>query len=172
MIFTMRNIFLAGVSLGANNCPVIVKALNGHRQIGGIFGFQASIYGAKEAITPNCAFAHEAVSDNPLNFGLGAHRWTVVDPKKTTLQIIQTMDLHPGDWNLQVQDAFLADMKRIGVEKSYLFAIYGMFGHVADPVNLEVFLRRAIDIGVNTMHSPYRDYQTQLIVDQIMALPK
>jgi hypothetical protein len=35
-------VFVFGASLGANNSPVVVHALNHHRNVDGIFGFQAS----------------------------------------------------------------------------------------------------------------------------------
>ena len=59
-------VFVFGASLGANNSPVIVHALNHHRNVDGIFGFQASSWSgaARMPIAPNCAFAHEALNPN------------------------------------------------------------------------------------------------------------
>lgn len=112
-------VFVFGASLGANNSPVIVHALNRHRNVDGIFGFQASSWpgAARVPIAPNCAFAHEALNPNPVaTIGLGCYRWEVVDPAETKLVFTETNDLHPGDCNVQVQDAFLADVKRIMAE--------------------------------------------------------
>jgi len=117
-------VLVAGTSLGSNNTPVVgayAYLNNPKRIIHGIWGFQASIWGAKAGssqyypgITPNVKFAHLAYSTNPLNFGLGAYVWQKVPGNHTTnLYAFDTGDLHPGDQNVNVQDMFLAEMKRV-----------------------------------------------------------
>jgi hypothetical protein len=109
------NILVFGASLGANNSPVIGMALNGHRKVDGIWGFQASLYGARVAITPNVQFAHEAYNPNVIETGgLGALQWTIAPDNKTTKLVITTnSDFHPGDYDVAVQNMFLDDMKQI-----------------------------------------------------------
>lgn len=106
-------VFVFGASLGANNSPVIGKALNGHRTVDGIWGFQASTHGAVAPITSNVMFAHEAY--NPRDpTGLGALAWTKAAGNTTTKLVITTnTDFHPGDYDIPVQNMFLDDMKRI-----------------------------------------------------------
>jgi hypothetical protein len=108
-------IFVFGASLGANNSPVIGMALNGHRTVAGIWGFQASLYGARAPITPNVLFAHEAYNPTYVETGgLGALEWTKAAGNATTKLVITTNnDLHPGDFDVPVQNLFLDDMTRI-----------------------------------------------------------
>jgi hypothetical protein len=106
--------YVGGSSLGCNNGPV-VAAYCPHRIIHGLWGFQASLYGAQVAIGTNVLFAHEAMNPNWFEtFGLGAYRWVrAPGNSKTRLLITETHDLHPGDFNAGVQDTFIAEMKRI-----------------------------------------------------------
>jgi hypothetical protein len=106
-------LLLWGSSLGANNCPVVV-AYTPQRTIHGMWGFQASLYGAQVPVRPNVLFAHEAY--NPIwlqTFGLGAYEW-VLDPTnhKTNLYVSKRYDFHPGETE-QVQAMFLAEMTRV-----------------------------------------------------------
>jgi hypothetical protein len=91
-----------------------------------MWGFQASNFGAKAiegtdyaGIPPNVLFAHLAYSTNPLNFGLGAYIWqktpdnVALGSKGTNLYAFDTRDLHPGDGNANVQNKFIAEMKRV-----------------------------------------------------------
>ena len=108
--------FVFGASLGANNSPVIVKALNGHRIVHGIFGFQASGWpgAGRVPIESNCRFARLSTNPNVFEtFGLSAYVWVVVDNTKTELHVENTNDPHPGDGNVAMQDMFLTDMTRI-----------------------------------------------------------
>lgn len=108
---------LWGTSLGCNNVPVVADYV--YRQnpkviIHGAWGFQASLYGAQVGFPPNVLFAHEAYSDNPFNFGLGAYQWTrAAGNNVTNLYLTYNSDLHPGDGDINVQDTFLAEMKRV-----------------------------------------------------------
>jgi len=117
-------VILWGTSLGANNAPVVaayVNLRNPDRIIHGIWGFQASVWGAKArpgtvypGITKNVRFAHLAYSTNPLNAGLGAYVWEKAPGNKTTnLYAFDTKELHPGDGDVNVQDMFLAEMGRV-----------------------------------------------------------
>ena len=106
-------LLLWGSSLGANNCPVVV-AYTPHRIIHGMWGFQASLYGAQVPIQPNCLFAHEAY--NPIwiqTMGLGAYEWVLAQGNhKTNLYVSKRYDFHPGETE-QVQAMFLAEMARV-----------------------------------------------------------
>lgn len=106
-------VFVWGDSLGANNSPWVGAAVS--RKINGIWGFQASIWGAHVPITPNVQFAHEAYNPNWIEtFGLGAYAWELAAGNATTkLTLTTNSDSHPGDWDAAVQDLFLADMKKI-----------------------------------------------------------
>lgn len=118
-------VILCGTSLGANNVPVVaayVYQQNPKRIIHGIWGFQASIYGARAGvetyypgITKNVLFAHLTSSDNPIPFpGLGAYRWIKAPNNNVTSLVQDTVnDPHPGDYNVAVQNRYLAEMKRV-----------------------------------------------------------
>jgi hypothetical protein len=118
-------IILWGTSLGANNTPVAaayVYAQNPRRIIHGIWGFQASIYGARpqvgtsyDGIPPNVLFAHLTSSDKPIPLpGLGAYRWVKAPGNAMTNLHLDTVDdPHPGDGNVAVQTKYLAEMKRV-----------------------------------------------------------
>lgn len=99
-----------GTSLGANDCPVVGSYTK--RTVHGLWGFQASLFGAKVPITANVKFAHLIYSYNPLNFGLGAYLWTaaqgVQEPTLTRKDLP-----HPGDYDVPSQNMFLAEMKRV-----------------------------------------------------------
>lgn len=105
-----------GTSLGANNTPVVaarVHAQNPHRIIQGIWGFQASQYGANEGIPANVLFARLTSSDNPIPFpNLGSYRWVKAPGNTVTnLQLDTVNDPHPGDGNPAVQNKYLDEMK-------------------------------------------------------------
>ena len=115
---------LTGTSLGSNNLPIVaayVYRRNSNIIIHGMWGFQASQGGAKaiegtdyNGIPPNVLFAHLVSSDNPLNFGLGSYRWQKAPGNTVTNLILDhNMDVHPGDGNLNTQNMFLAEMKRV-----------------------------------------------------------
>jgi hypothetical protein len=118
-------VIVGGTSLGCNNTPVVaayVYAQNPKRIIQGIWGFQASEYGAKAGvesyypgITPNVLFAHLVSSDNPIPFpGLGSYRWKNAPGNNVTSLHLDTVDdPHPGDTNVTEQDKFLAEMQRV-----------------------------------------------------------
>jgi hypothetical protein len=119
---------VAGTSLGANNAPVVaayVYLQNQRRKIAGIWGFQASVWGAQAGqesyypgITANVQFAHLIFSDAPENVGLGAYKW-IAAPGNTVTNggqgpLLTEKDLaHPGDYDTASQDMFLAEMKRV-----------------------------------------------------------
>ena len=121
---TSDKVLVTGTSLGSNNTPVVgayAYLQNKQRIINGIWGFQASIWGAQAGvdpsypgITPNVQFAHLAYSTNPLNAGLGAYVWQKAPGNKTTnLYAFDTGEIHPGDGDVNVQDMFIAEMKRV-----------------------------------------------------------
>ncbi len=104
-------LLLWGSSLGANNCPVVAHKIY-PRKIDGMWGFQASIYGAQVVIPDNVAFAHEVYNSNYIETqGLGAYRWTKAS-KTTNLYLTDRHDIHPGETQA-AQDMFLAEMKRV-----------------------------------------------------------
>jgi len=124
-------ILVCGTSLGANNTPVVgaYAYLNNHsRIIHGLWGFQASIWGAQAGqseyypgITKNVQYAHLISSDFPLNAGLGAYRW-VLAPGNTITNgghfgpgngLTTHNYPHPGDGVVADQDMFLSEMKRV-----------------------------------------------------------
>jgi hypothetical protein len=102
-----------GSSLGCNNCP-IVAAYAPHVVIHGMWGFQASLYGAQVPIPANCLFAHEVYNPNlAMTGGLGAYEWTKApDNHVTNLYLSKRYDFHPGE-TTQVMEMFLAEMKRV-----------------------------------------------------------
>jgi hypothetical protein len=117
-------VIVAGTSLGSNNTPVVgayAYLQNKSRIIHGMWGFQASIWGAHAepgtsypGITPNVLFASLAYSTNPINGGLGTYVWEKAPGNSTTnLYSFDTKDIHPGDGNVVVQNKFLAEMKRV-----------------------------------------------------------
>lgn len=117
-------ILLCGTSLGSNNAPVVASYLYARdpkRVVHGIWGFQASEWGARAGVvdsypgvTKNVLFAHLAYSTNPVNAGLGSYRWKKAPGNDvTTLLDFDTFDVHPGDGNVAVQDKFLAEMARV-----------------------------------------------------------
>ena len=121
-------VLICGTSLGANNTPVTaayVYLQNQKRMIAGIWGFQASIYGAQAGqesyypgVTANVQFAHLIFSEAPENFGLGAYKW-IAAPGNTVTNggqgpLLTEKDLaHPGDGDVPSQDMFLAEMARV-----------------------------------------------------------
>jgi hypothetical protein len=116
---------LVGTSLGCNNLPVIaayVHMQNPKITIHGMWGFQASMYGAKAqdgtdyvGIPPNVLFAHLTRSDTIIPVpGIGAYSWIKAPGNVTTGLVIDTVDdVHPGDGNVVVQDSYLAEMRRV-----------------------------------------------------------
>lgn len=108
-----EGVFLWGTSLGCNNIAVVANLVK--RRIDGIFGFQASIYGAKRyPINNNVRFAHLIYSYNPLPLpGLGAYKWPrgTIDAK----HYVQTPHhiAHPGDYDVNDQNMFLREMREI-----------------------------------------------------------
>jgi hypothetical protein len=123
-------VLVTGTSLGSNNTPVVAAYAylqSKQRVINGIWGFQASIWGAQACdpatgsgspdypgITPNVKFAHLAYSLNPLNAGLGAYIWKKAPGNTVTnYYAFDTMDIHPGDGNVNVQNMFIDEMKRV-----------------------------------------------------------
>jgi len=107
-----------GTSLGANNAPVVaanVYGLNPNRIIHGIWGFQASQFGAHLGIPPNVLFAHLTSSDNPIPLpGLGSYRWVKAEGNTVTNLYLDTVnDPHPGDGNAAVQNKYLDEMRRV-----------------------------------------------------------
>jgi len=106
-------VFVAGTSLGCNNAPVVGQYLDGVATIHGMFGFQASYWGAHSVVTKNVLFAHEFYSLNPVNMQLGAYRWPAAADNKNTVLTDERDLVHPGDTDLHSQDVFLTEMKRI-----------------------------------------------------------
>lgn len=106
-------IILWGSSLGANNCPVIASLIN-YRTIDGMWGFQASEYGAKVPITSNVLFAHEVYNPiYPETFGLGHYQWEKRPGNHTTnLYLTPRRDIHPGETEA-AQEMFLGEIKRV-----------------------------------------------------------
>jgi hypothetical protein len=101
-------ILLWGSSLGANNSPVIASQTS--RSVAGMWGFQASQWGAKVGVTANVAFAHFVF--NPF-VTLGSYKPQLAEGNGTTdIYWTESWDDHPGDQVVAVQDMFLADMNR------------------------------------------------------------
>ncbi len=106
-------LLLWGSSLGANNAPVVLAYVP-HRIIHGMWGFQASEYGAKVPIQPNCLFAHEVYNPAwPGTLGLGHYQWVLApNNHSTNLYLSARYDMHPGETE-RSQEMFLAEMQRI-----------------------------------------------------------
>lgn len=108
-----EGVFLWGTSLGCNNIALVANLVK--RRIDGMFGFQASLYGARgHPINANVHWAHLIYSYNPLPFpGLGAYKWPrgTVNPKHYVLTPHHIA--HPGDYDLNDQKMFLHEMKEI-----------------------------------------------------------
>ncbi len=106
-------LLLWGSSLGANNCPV-VAAYTPHRIIHGMWGFQASEYGAKVSIQANVLFAHEVYNPAwPGTLGLGHYQWVRAPGNHVTnLYLSARYDMHPGETE-RSQEMFLAEIQRV-----------------------------------------------------------
>ena len=104
-------VFVAGTSLGANNCALI--AAHTRHIVDGLFGFQASQFGVKIPLSGNVLFGHLFSSDNPLPLpGLGSYRWD--RGGMTGGLILQTHNIpHPGDYNAVDRATFIREMKNI-----------------------------------------------------------
>lgn len=102
-----------GSSLGANNGPV--AAVYAHAvAIHGIFGFQASSYGAREPIPSNVLFAHEFYNPLwPMTLGLGTYKWELAkNNSRTSLVLTSEYAFHPGE-TPKAMAAFINEIKRI-----------------------------------------------------------
>ena len=106
-------LLLWGSSLGANNCPV-VAAYTPHRIIHGMWGFQASEYGAKVPIQANVLFAHEVYNPAwPGTLGLGHYQWVRAPGNHVTnLYLSARYDMHPGETE-RSQQMFLNEIQRV-----------------------------------------------------------
>jgi hypothetical protein len=106
-------LFVWGTSLGANNVPVLTNIIE--RVVDGAFGFQASIYGATGyKLNRNIKFAHLIWSLNPIPaFGLGAYKWPLGTMNAPSYHLTQHDIAHPGDYDTDDQNKFLAEMTAI-----------------------------------------------------------
>ncbi len=105
-------VFVWGTSLGANDCPVVASYTK--RKIDGLWGFQASLYGAKTPLGSNVLFAHLIYSFLPIPFpGLGAYIWKVGTMNPPSYHKTKHNLPHPGDYDLGDQSIFINEMKRI-----------------------------------------------------------
>ena len=104
---------LWGSSLGANNCPVVASYAP-HVIIHGMWGFQASLYGAQVPIPGNVLFAHEVFNSIWIEtLGLGAYKWVrATGNSHTNLYLSDRGDFHPGETSA-AETMFLAEMKRV-----------------------------------------------------------
>jgi hypothetical protein len=107
-------VFVCGTSLGCCDVAVVCQYV-GDRAIDGAFGFQASIYGAKGyPLNKNIKFAHLIYSYNPIPFpGLGAYKWPLGTMNPLSYHKTPHHIPHPGDYDVNDQNMFLAEMKRI-----------------------------------------------------------
>jgi hypothetical protein len=120
-------LLLWGSSLGANNCPVVATYAP-HVVIHGMWGFQASLYGAQVPIPANVLFAHEVYSSIVMTGGLGAYEWgRTTDNHVTNLYLSKRYDFHPGETS-PVMAMFIAEMKRV-----IAAAQDKVVAHVAEP---------------------------------------
>ena len=105
-------VILWGSSLGANNLPYIASYIA--REVEGIWGFQASLYGMHFPIPQNVKFAHEVYNSTiPQTLGLGAYKWTKAQNNKiTNLYLSDRHDMHPGETEGS-QEMFLREMERV-----------------------------------------------------------
>ncbi len=105
-------VFVAGTSLGCNNVPILCGYTK--HTINGAFGFQASLYGAHSSLTKNVLFAHLIYSYNPIPFpGLGAYLWKVGTMNPPSYHQTPHHIPHPGDYDINDQNMFIREMKRI-----------------------------------------------------------
>jgi pimeloyl-ACP methyl ester carboxylesterase len=114
-------VFGGGTSLGSNNAAVLANYTK--RRIDGLFGFQASLYGAggplsgslnQYPLNDNVKFAHLISSSNPIPApGLGAFVWPRGTMNAASYHRTQHDIPHPGDYDLNDQMMFINEMKRI-----------------------------------------------------------
>ncbi len=105
-------VFIAGTSLGSNNAPIAAGYTK--HTVNGVFGFQASLYGAHSSLTKNVLFAHLIYSYNPVPFpGLGAYLWKVGTMNPPSYHQTPHHIPHPGDYDIGDQNMFIREMKRI-----------------------------------------------------------
>jgi len=107
-----EGVFLAGTSLGANNIAIIAYSVR--RTIEGMFGFQASSYGAKNyPVQNNVKWAHLISSWNPIPMPfLGTYRWPVGTIVESRYLREWHNIPHPGDYDEGDRAKFLKEMKR------------------------------------------------------------
>jgi hypothetical protein len=105
-------LFVQGTSLGSNNSPVVANYLD-TRTIHGVFGFQASQWGAHSLLPKNVLFAHLIYSENPINCGLGSYVWQTDKDFKGGYVRSRIDDVHPGDGNQNSQEMFIHEIRRI-----------------------------------------------------------
>jgi hypothetical protein len=102
-------ILLWGTSLGCNNLTVVAAQVE--RPIDGMFGFQASQFGAKTPIPPNVQFYHLAF--NPF-IALGSYKHQLAEGNSTTVPLwTERWVVHPGDQDVITQNLFLDGMRRV-----------------------------------------------------------
>ncbi len=103
-------ILLWASSLGANNITAIAAAMH-HYTFHGLWGFQASKYGGHNPVTSNVLFAHLVSNPHAM---LGSYEWVKAEGNTvTSLYVTRNSDMHPGDYNPQVQAMFLGEMARV-----------------------------------------------------------
>lgn len=110
-----HKIIIGGDSLGANNTPAVAAAVREIMGVDYIFGFQPSLYGAHNQITPNVIQARCIYNPDWLETGgLGAYAWELMEGNsRTKLSIITANDFHPGDDDVSMQNLILADIQRV-----------------------------------------------------------
>jgi hypothetical protein len=104
-------VFIQGTSLGANNAPIVASRFA--RPVHGIFGFQASHWGAHSSLPKNVLFAHLIYSELAVNFKLGAYIWETDKDFKGGYVRSRVDDIHPGDGNPISQELFIHEIRRI-----------------------------------------------------------
>jgi len=106
---TTGPILLWGTSFGCNNLTVVASQTD--KIIAGMFGFQASQFGAKTPITANVQFYHLAF--NPF-VALGSYKHQLAEGNSTTTPLwTERWVPHPGDQDKITQDMFLDQMARL-----------------------------------------------------------
>jgi len=110
-----HKLIIGGDSLGANNAPAIAAAVRHQMGVDYIFGFQPSLYGGHNQISPNVIRARCIYNPNFFETGgLGAYKWEPMDGNaRTKLAVITTTDFHPGDDDVAMQQLVLNDITRI-----------------------------------------------------------
>jgi hypothetical protein len=107
---------IGGASCGANTAPGLGQALEAHRRIDYMFGFQPSLWcGCNDkanAVPANVSKALCIWNGNmAMTGGLGYCKWTAGE--HTAFELVDRRVMHPGDHDTAMQEKVLAELTRL-----------------------------------------------------------